>query len=591
MGVDVKKINLEEFKIRFTKESESNWGNIAKDFSWDILFDISEKIPLEDVVINGEIQPYKRMRYRNMINLLNWANSFLKDLNVYQICKRKNDYILLLSKIEGNKIDYLIKSKESISDVFSGSIEMYKEWVVIDESGEINETDENGEYYQEGDDGVTCVYKITDGLKHEYIKETEINKSIGKQYLSSNEYANFFKIFINSSDDENVKIKNAIDRLKLFYDKANNDKKEIGTLNGYIDLPIYISEEVTDLGLFSKGVDFWVQNKHYHLNDIVLDENETAWRLVKCANDKESVLRESIVAPTVLNDFLDKQIADLDSYYEIFDEKNIKPDFYDIRDVSNPTIYLRKENSLYYYEKAYYFNSVFDKEYWEECKQIDNLKTQISGISESKLVSLKREQKTYDDDSNKLPFFISLDNNSVELEYKVNEPKHFLDIGENIYYDYISEIDIDENNKNITFIYFIGACQESGEKGIKYKETYPYEDKQYTCKYNGNIKTFNYKDINYKCQLDIEKYELEEDKLYSTFFIDENTVMSNDFQLIHNYIKNENLMGIQKIKEDIDIKIERGKSAAFEMHQVLGELSSFEDLISYKNGFLNVKES
>ena len=56
------------------------------------------------------------------------------------------------------------------------------------------------------------------------------------------------------------------------------------------------------------------------------------------------------------------------------------------------------------------------------------------------------------------------------------------------------------------------------------------------------------------------------------------------------YFKEEALIGIQDLTVDIsNLRIERGKAAAWERHSILGEISSFDDLETYRNGFFTMK--
>lgn len=55
--------------------------------------------------------------------------------------------------------------------------------------------------------------------------------------------------------------------------------------------------------------------------------------------------------------------------------------------------------------------------------------------------------------------------------------------------------------------------------------------------------------------------------------------------------KKDALMGMQNSYEDIDASVERGKSAAFERHLILGEVNTFEDLVNYRNDYFGLKKN
>ena len=52
--------------------------------------------------------------------------------------------------------------------------------------------------------------------------------------------------------------------------------------------------------------------------------------------------------------------------------------------------------------------------------------------------------------------------------------------------------------------------------------------------------------------------------------------------------KDENLMGIEDIKKEININIERGVSSAFERLHIMSEVKSFNDLLNYKNNYFKL---
>ena len=64
-----------------------------------------------------------------------------------------------------------------------------------------------------------------------------------------------------------------------------------------------------------------------------------------------------------------------------------------------------------------------------------------------------------------------------------------------------------------------------------------------------------------------------------------------NFQLIGNF-KDERTLGLQDIDErGIDVYVDRGRYAAFENHNILSEVCTFNDLLNYRNNFFNLTEN
>lgn len=77
------------------------------------------------------------------------------------------------------------------------------------------------------------------------------------------------------------------------------------------------------------------------------------------------------------------------------------------------------------------------------------------------------------------------------------------------------------------------------------------------------------------------------DTIYSMIEFYNEQAASDDFQ-IATPIKNESTIGLQDIKVDADVNIERGTHASFERHNILGEVCTFEDLLNYKNNMFKL---
>ena len=55
------------------------------------------------------------------------------------------------------------------------------------------------------------------------------------------------------------------------------------------------------------------------------------------------------------------------------------------------------------------------------------------------------------------------------------------------------------------------------------------------------------------------------------------------------YIMEESMVGITDVKQSGTASVERGSAAAFELHNILGECRTMEDLEKYRNDFFTIK--
>lgn len=558
-------ISLELFKIRLAKKEESGdwvspyWGEIAKDFAitGGTMLEIKDNLPL---IYDDESAI---LRYGTMINIYTWLKEFIKSSELYMICLRNED--LKAIRVDGDifcsdDIDRYITFEESLPS-------MGKVCAIFGED-KWWEYDENGNKIDCEEESAETCYKVNYSRGAEYSEFKE--DFIGRFILVNQECEQFLKYFALESDTD---IKIAINRACDFLNFAEEHKAEKGEDTiGYIDIPICINEDYTDVGIFTSDVDIWMQNKRYYLGDKIMDDMGDIYMLTH-ANEIE----ETIV-PTQLLNFV-KESGAYSGYTEGDDIYTYQSDY------SN--VYIKEENSNFYYVRAY-SEGDFNDDDWTYCENGEPTVTKISGVTESKLKSLQRKKRSYDDDSNELPFIVNETDGALNVELMYEEGLHMniLNIGETEYYDYVDSIIF--SGDTVIFTYYVGASEDF--EGVEYVEEYPYEVKDYICNYNGSAVTFTYTAITYENYGDILDcgMELNPNKLYSRYYFDTTFPDSEKFQEVV-YFKNENLMGVQKISKDVNVMVERGKSAAFERHQVLGEVSSFDDLITYKNGFFTLK--
>lgn len=248
----------------------------------------------------------------------------------------------------------------------------------------------------------------------------------------------------------------------------------------------------------------------------------------------------------------------------------------------------------------------------------------LTGISgESKLQTLRKRKRSYDDNGNELPGIYNGTNELVS-PYQIGYIKNIQLLNDKAYGDTIVSrtiSDISEDKKEITIIYVIGgrlkfvinkfeldetspyilsedeiAKGDWDGEGMWYKETYPYiegeinfimiedeEEKEKSCSYgiidfSSAMTTYSYKGIDFPRK----NYILSTDIRYKS---DSYLKNSESF-----FIYRDDKMGgiSENIKEKYDVAIDRGSAAAYEKHLVLTEVKTFQDLELLRNNMFNI---
>lgn len=250
---------------------------------------------------------------------------------------------------------------------------------------------------------------------------------------------------------------------------------------------------------------------------------------------------------------------------------------------------------------------MYTKADWDEDSgETESASWETSVIGESKLSELKRHKRSYDDYGNELPFIIEEDASGATAEtfYLTGVPYN-VEIREDgrTYGDYIETITFGEDS--VFFKYHTGVWVIHGGneyifigEGVKYEERYPFEEINVTIKYNGENVTFAYKNIFYDKQYDIDEFSsgstlwsefkssvYDRSKQYAEICY-ETTYTNEDKPLI----KEDALAGYISIIKDGAPRVERGTAAAFEIHNILGECRTMDDLEKYRNDFFTIKD-
>ena len=167
------------------------------------------------------------------------------------------------------------------------------------------------------------------------------------------------------------------------------------------------------------------------------------------------------------------------------------------------------------------------------------------------------------------------------------------------------------NGNIIQFTYYKGMVINSNgviiDNGIIYEEYYNYTlkvakmgntqntgatyDVEFKSYDNHNI-FFNYVDINFfysalniTDNTDIEL--LTKNPIYTKVTVNKNSINKEEINYAYSY-HDETLLGVVNRVDDIDVNISRGTSAAFERHNILGEIKTLQDLQNFRNNYFEI---
>ena len=167
--------------------------------------------------------------------------------------------------------------------------------------------------------------------------------------------------------------------------------------------------------------------------------------------------------------------------------------------------------------------------------------------------------------------------------------------------DYLTYSSVTDDR--ITFVYYLGSFfSDSGyttviKEGTKYEETYQFKNVSSALT---NDTIYNVPDITYY-YMDI-KYDESKVTVYNedfNLYRDTNIGNIKEFNVSDVWVE-ENVINTPLIKEEylmsanidsnikLNVEIDRGNTAAFEKHLILGECNTFSDLENYKNGLFNL---
>lgn len=646
MDVIKKNIFLEPFIIRFKSESPSirldgdetcNWGDISYDYivkDNDILLDLKDTLPLSiELKKDGEkyITPSGEtnvnvLRYRTMISWISWLNEFILGLKIYETCNKKGNLSLIdrtdYFNFRNYEIDYgneIIPLSAETVYMCSGSPYSTKVWAI--ESGNTYSVyDSDGNRVTSDTPNAERINQVIICDEIYYVPDSELSKYTGI-YVILTENPNYFLNIFSPIKHELYDAILHVNRLYEFYDECSSSGVTENDISiPYASINMVITQDIDNIGKYSSVPDYWIPNKRYYINDVVLNgDDNLLYKLIRGEN------LEDIDVPNQMYDFIKEELESGEIYKPFNEDESeiVKSDtahtYVDVRKGIPNYKFVVPYYCGYYNEhtRKTYFDNPNEPSHWELVESCldDNIESGDTKtfILESRLNTFLRGKESYDDDNNKLPFILNFNESGdaiTELRYIVNSPNggYFDDYGD-YRYNVINKVIVENNSGNteeitggtieysdnvfgesgkITFIYYLGAVLGSDDKpkgGIKYTDVYNYTVDEITFTL-GTAITVNYVNIIYVTNPEISP--ISSGKIYSIAEVSESLIKTDNF-LCFDYVKDDGLLGVEGVNINYDdYIIDRGTSSAFERHLVLGEISSFEDLEKYKNGFFNL---
>lgn len=535
----------------------------------------------------------------------------------------------------------------------------------------------------------------------------EINGNMVPEFLFFSEINEWYTWLNKNKDTTDCCIKKKYDEmggdlmLNYLKDKIDYVTKTIEYFEKliiipYISISFSLKNTIDDMGEFSLYSKEWVAGKKYYVGDVVVyvseDDINGSSYVLESGDNYELIKMTSTFYDSIKNDdtYENNGIEQTDVYiiYEydensefiISDNKN----FIDTNHGNKKVLY-KKDGDIYlplayycgYYDelnKQTYFDTGIVKNgnfeiyaddnnnftHWKcnvEKSFLQNLNVdgynknwdisnyRVFANVESKLFSLRKFKKSYDDYGNELPGIIEygIKYNSYTNQYEKyvkdhlglifekNQVFNLVEINDDInnktfyYGDIIKDIEYGEVNENgeieyydekkqdsryIKFTYYIGSSlykannswEVNDSTGVKYVETYSIEidnelnnieidGKNYEILYFDKI-DFDSKYITiYDQSLDFApKKAILSDIEYTSDELFINNEINDSYNIINSKLfKEEFKLGITfPLKSEVNVYVDRGINAAFEKHLILGEINTYQDMENYRNNYFNL---
>ena len=552
-----RKINLENFRNRFNSEGVSLSKNIIIPESETLIMEVSDNLPL----IEGNI-----LRYGTMLYVLRNMKDILKQMSVYRLCKRGDGVVLSEITEDADTVD---------SEILFSHITPYPRKT----TAELIE--EEGVYHlEESEFGNIDAYSLSFDEEVRFYADIETaitnGVEIGQYIVVADNYGYIIKKF-SVAEDSGSTIP-MIERAKHFYNFAecakyeaeNSEKCPLNLTDDIIPIPLYIEQETEDLGVFTSLIDEWVPYNRYFLGDKVLDSDGVVWTLTK----GKTIHEEPV--PQLLKSFYEEQRGiSAETYVFVYDGSIPASAYYDME----KTYVKEDSNGDFFILRAYYKSGELSQSNWT--KETDTSITEYTAITESRLNAFYKPD--IDENSEILPFKVIWDTGNTDTPTLVSGGTY----GDEVYYK--TTVPFQGVTTALTGDGMITFTYSGSDENIIYTEAYKYtwkiEKFPFKTDVNDNKaeKLFRYIDIDFNEGISTGEKRLSEISVK----IERDGTESQNVP----YYKDEALIGIQDLTVDTsNLIIERGRAAAWERHSILGEVSSFDDLETYRNGFFTLKE-
>ena len=514
--------------------SNGNWGKLPLDIDLNYIPETDEfsiiknfNLPFIHDEVNGKLHTI--LRYRTMMDIYYRLYNIYKSNLYYKLCYK-----------QGEKKWILLKTYDFINThALYNSLPSKNDFNIGDIIGVNNNVDYINNKFGTNRDDIIFFNFVEKSIGKLYINNNVINGRLVPDYLYFSEIKEWYDWLNNNSNSKDCCIKEKYKELggdmmkEYLSDKTEliNDTVEyfknivcikklhnIKNLYPYININIYISSNIDDMGEYSLYSKEWISGNRYYVGDTVIyvsddDPNGSSYILDKGDNYELVIMDDDFYTQSKQSD--NYLIIELPNKELIINECNNE-----ISDLGNKNflrdgkkiIYYDQENHMCYIPLAYYcgyydsnnneiyFDDLIDGEiktnHWiinsDESSlrslKIDGYNDEWSSIEdkieskiESKLSSLRRYKKSYDDDGNELPGIINYTivngvkaiNPELDFIFSINEVHNLSetydeyngryvyhgDIIESILYskDGIS-FNSDKDGANfIKFIYYIGV--------------------------------------------------------------------------------------------------------------------------------------
>ena len=251
----------------------------------------------------------------------------------------------------------------------------------------------------------------------------------------------------------------------------------------------------------------------------------------------------------------------------------------------------------------------------EEDEEVYEETTGVTDYAESKLKTLLREKRSYDNDGNLLPYVIENEgktNERNELPYILHAPCDIIYENDTFFYNSLEgityyaedgngELVEDDNSRDMTspgtnpdgsvipeqgvieFRYRVGSSMASGESenyGVLYTER-----RRYTLEMGENGRRLY---INVSNETLTVPADAEPGVQYAEISdIDKAYFKEKTYGI---YVKEPHLIGVHESNIDVgNVYVDRGTSASYEAFNVLGEVNSIDDIEKYRDDWYRIK--